>query len=196
MLRKFAITLGALALPFAAMPAMAQGKGLECMANAYTAEEQATMAELGPQVDYGDGANVNPAANAILEMSVLAVERCMSQRGWTEDQVAFATLYEMGRVNEIAYRASGALSEEEMRLLDEALATGNRDRLWEAIDRSLGMGFAGDDADPAMADSIVMGTFILGAGLPDDEETAVKIGLLLGWIGLKRMGAREFAALQ
>jgi len=43
---------------------------------------------------------------------------------------------------------------------------------------------------------MLLGIFIVGAGLPPTEEAGEVAGLLLGMMALQRMGAREFAKLK
>lgn len=194
MLKRFAIAAAALALPFAAVPALAQDKGLDCMANSYTASQRAELAELGPRARFGDGGGANAAADAMGDIAMLAVDSCISQLGWTQEQAMYAALYELGRVSEAAFRASGQLSDGDLAAIDRALATGDRTALWASVERGLTGGMVGDTGGPSSADTIAMGAFILGTGLGEDE--AVRVGILLGFMGLQRMGEREFLALQ
>ena len=194
MLKRFAISAAALALPFAALPAVAQDKGLDCMVNSYTASQRAELAELGPRARFGDGGDANSAANAMGDIAMVAVDGCISQLGWTQEEAMYAALYELGRVSEAAFRASGQLTQNDLAAVDRALATGDRTALWASVERGLMGGMAGDTAGPSATDTIAMGAFILGTGL--GEEEAVRVGILLGFMGLQRVGAREVLALQ
>ncbi|WAT18116.1 hypothetical protein OZN62_00635 [Aurantiacibacter sp. MUD11] len=198
MLRKFTLSAAALALalPLGATPALAQQKGLTCMESAYTDSQRSEIAELGPQVRFGDGNAANPAADRLGSIAMAAVEQCITRHGWNEELAMYAAFYELGRLNNIAYRASGELTPTQLRQIDDALATGDRTRLWEAIERGLMGGMTGQDSAPPAGDAITLGAFVLGAGLGDDEANAVKVGILLGFMGLQRVGEREFRSLQ
>ena len=195
----FAIALGALALPIMSVPAMAQGKGLNCMRGEYSGAQREELAQLGPQVSVS-GAELDQAVvDRIGAIAMTAIETCTVRHNWTEEQSIFATLFELGRVNETAYRASGQLSAEELRSLDDALATGNRDRLWSVIENGVMAGMGDTDAPVPNGDAMLLGVFLIGAGLDvENEDLAVaeKAGLLLGFMALQRLGRREFANLQ
>lgn len=194
MLKHFAIAAAAFALPLAASPALAQGKGLACMANSYSPAERQQLADLGADARFGDGSQANAAADAMGDMAMEAVQDCMARLGWTEEESLYAAFYELGRVSEAGFRASGQMSSSDLASIDRALATGDRSRLWGAIERGLMGGMTGQGGEPSSSDAIAMGAFVIGAGLGEDD--AVQVGILLGFMGLQRVGEREFLALQ
>ncbi|WP_340587953.1 hypothetical protein [Erythrobacter alti] len=198
--RKFiAIAIGALTLSLLAVPAVAQGKGLNCMAGQYSTDQREELAELGRIMSTG-GADINePAFDRISSIAMSAIETCTARLDWNPEQSIYATLYELGRVNEAAYRSSGNLSSSELRMLDDALAAGNRDRLWGVIEAGVMSGMGGEEVSVSQGDAMVMGAFLMGAGLDVDDESqmvAEKVGLLLGFMGLQRIGQREFTNLR
>lgn len=190
--------LGALALPMMSAPALAQGKGVHCMSGEYSAEQRGELAELGPEVS-AVGAEIDQAVfDRIGNIAMTAIESCVTRNEWNGEQALYATLFELGRLNEAAYRASGQLSAEQLRQLDDALAIGNRDRLWGVIEAGVASGIDGGETPVSSSDAMVLGAFIMGAGLDVEDEgemVAEKVGLLLGFMGLQRMGRREFASL-
>ncbi|MCB2065527.1 MAG: hypothetical protein KDE15_02675 [Erythrobacter sp.] len=196
MLRLLLIAVGALALGLSATPALAQDKGLRCMAASYTPAQRQQMAELGPRARFADASGPNAAADALSDVAMDAVVHCITESGWGEDAAMFATFYELGRVNEAAFRQSGELSSEDLRRLDTALARGDRTALWDAIERGVWAGVADSDVGASDADAMVLGTFMLESGLGLNEQTANRVGVLLGFMGLQRVGQREFRALQ
>lgn len=196
MLRKLVISAGAFALALSSAPALAQGKGIDCMANSYTASQRARMAEIGPDVSFGDGGTTNAAADELGDIAMAAVEQCLTRHGWTQEQAMYAAFYELGRVSEAGFRASGELTPEQLRRIDEALATGDRSRLWAAVERGLTGGMVDDGSGPPPGDAIAMGAFVLGAGIEATERNGERVGILLGFMGLQRLGRREFLALQ
>lgn len=193
MLKRIAITAAALALPLLATPAFAQDKGLNCMAESYSASQRAELDDLATRARFGEE-GTNSAADAMGDMAMQAVQECIAQRGWTQEQAMYAAFYELGRVSEAGFRASGQLSDSDLAAIDRALATGDRSALWAGVERGLMGGMTGSNAEPSTGDAITMGAFILGTGLGEDE--AVRIGILLGFMGLQRVGEREFLALQ
>jgi len=191
--------MGAAALPLMSAPAMAQDKGVNCMRAEYSTAQRDELAELGPQVSVF-GAQINQAVfDQIGDIAMTAIESCVANNGWTQEQAIYATFFELGRLNEAAYRASGQLSDEELGLLDSALATGNRDRLWDVIEAGVMAGMGDTEAPVANGDAMVMGAFLIGSGLDVENESlmvAEKVGLLLGFMGLQRLGRREFGNLR
>lgn len=193
MFRRIAIAAAVLALPLAGVPALAQGKGLACMAGSYTASERAELSELGVRARFGEG-GTNAAADAMGELAMQAVETCVQRLGWSQEEAMYAAFYELGRVSEAGFRASGQLSRDELAAVDRALASGDRSSLWASVERELMGGMTEDRSASSTGDAIILGAFILGTGL--DEDEAVSVGILLGFMGLQRVGQREFLALQ
>ncbi len=193
-----AIMLTALALPLMAAPALAQGKGVNCMHGAYTDAQRSELAALGPGMTISDDEIEDAAFDQIGNIAMTAIESCIGRNGWNQEQAFYATLYEMGRLNEAAYRGSGQLSAEQLRLLDDALATGNRDRLWQVIEAGVIGGIGDSGAEVSDGDAMILGVFLISAGLDvegEDEMVAEKVGILLGFMGLQRFGRREFTNL-
>ncbi|KLI63679.1 hypothetical protein [Aurantiacibacter marinus] len=194
----FKLTLGVLALPVMSVPAMAQGKGVNCMRGAYSAAQLEELGQLTPSSSAGETQLEQAVFDQIGAIAMTAIGSCAASRGWTDEQILHATLFEMGRLSEAAYRASGELSSQQLRQLDDALAIGNRDRLWSVIEAGVMGGMSGGEAPVSNGDAMLLGTFIIGAGLDvEDQDTVVaeKVGMLLGFMGLQRMGRREFVNL-
>lgn len=194
----FVVALAAIALPVMSVPAMAQSKGVNCMRGEYSTAQREELVELSPYLSSGGMDLDQSVFDQIGAIAMTAVESCVAINSWNEEQSLYATLFELGRLNEIAYRASGQLSSEELSQLDTALATGNRDRLWDVIEAGVTGGMGDTEAAVSNTDAMVLGAFLIGAGLDVENESlmvAEKVGLLLGFMGLQRMGRREFANL-
>lgn len=188
------VTILALALAaLAAVPAQAQDEALGCMDLAYDKAELGEIGQLAPQVRFDGGVN-NAAAERVGEIALRAVFACSGQYGWNEPQTTQAMYYEMGRLYELAYRSTGLLSDEQLERIDTALAAGNRDAVWAAIERGVVAGMTGEASSGGRQDDFILGGFVIGAGLGSDEATGERIGVLLGFMALQRMGARDFAA--
>lgn len=187
-----------LALSVGAAPAMAQGKGVRCMSSQYSEAQREQLNELGPRMALGSEIDQS-VFDQIGDIAMTAVASCVERNGWNEELVLYASFYELGRLNEAAYRASGELTADQITRLDNALATGDRERLWAVVEQGVMGGVMGEEAgDVSNSEAMVMGAFLLGAGLlegPGDEDVAEKVGLLLGFMGLQRIGRRQFDAL-
>lgn len=181
-------------LAIIATPAAAQDTPLSCMAGVYTEAEDQRLKQLGPQADFASDGD-DPASAQIAELVGVSVDRCRVQRGWSEEVMVYAFLYELGRVMEYGYRRSGQLSGEQLGQIDTALATGDRSRLWEIVEREAMNGLNGrPQSQASMLDAMVLGSFVIGSGLENTQETGEKVGFLLGMMALQRVAAREFAA--
>lgn len=184
----------ALVLAMLPAPAMAQSGQLTCMAAGYDAAELAQFERLGPRARFGEGED-SAATDQVAEIALQAVIECAGQAGWSETQTMYAAYYELGRLNEAGFRKSGQLTSSELARLDAALVSGNRDILWRAIESGVLAGVDGIEREVTSEEEFALGSFAIGAGLGDDEATGVNVGLLLGFMALQRVGAREFAAL-
>lgn len=190
-------TLTGMALAAAAVvsaPAMAQDAGITCMAGQYTQAQNDQILALAPNMANGTQIN-QPVFDQISTIAVGAIETCATQSGWSDQQTMFAIFYELGRVNERAFRASGALTQDELNRLDAGLAEGGNERLWQVIENSVRMGM-GENIELTDADAMVMGMFITDVGLDVGSagtDTPELAGMLLGFMGLQRYGEREFA---
>lgn len=190
---------GALTLPFVPVTAAAQGKDLMCMQGEYSPAQNARIEAIGPSLSNA-GEISQQAMNSLGEIAMTSIEVCAAQHGWNETATAFATLYELGRISEIAYRAGDDLSPREFALIDSALATGNRDRLWSIVEESVIGGMDGEPDPVSNTQAIVLGLFVQEAGLlPEGMSDAQgvdigeRVGVLLGFIALQRVSEREFA---
>lgn len=187
----------ALALPLAANPAFAQGQGVHCMQGQYSAEQTEELRELGPNLVTGSQIH-QEVFDRMGDIAMTAVQSCGRSNRWNEEQSRFATLYELGRINEITYRKSGHLTEDQLQRLDSALATGKHERLWSIIENSVYQGMNEGDGAMGEGDAMVIGAFIVSAGLntgSESEAVAERIGIILGFMGLQRIGRREFDTL-
>ncbi|RPF70583.1 hypothetical protein [Aurantiacibacter spongiae] len=190
------VTLLAMAMPPASAPVAAQGKALGCMAGAYTGEQDARLDALADEA--GFAGESDEADGELAGIVMQAVESCVDGNGWTQEEAMYAAFYELGRVSEAAYRNSGELSEAQLGNVDEALAKGDRSRLWGIIERGLMNGMASGDGNSGISggDAMTLGAFVTGTGIGSDEATAEKVGVLLGFMALQRLGRREFQGLQ
>ncbi len=177
-----------------ATPAMAQDlpDGLGCMAASYDAEQQATIDELIASYDASDETD-SAKGDQLGEFASNAALACFMAHDWTEDQVFQAVLFEVGRLNEAAFRRSGPLPGDSLAKIDAALAEEDRTELWGLLERGVVAGMEGVDPGFTTRENFIMGMFILGSGMPDAEENAVSAGMILGFMAMQRMSAREFA---
>jgi len=185
----------AISLAVLATPAFAKSNDIACMAQGYDAPTLNKIVQLGPQVDIAAGPE-NTANDELSQIAVLAVKACMIEHGWNEMQAFNAILYEIGRLQEAAFRQYGPLTPEQISGIDAALATGDRSALWAILEAQAQKGIDGRPVDVTEREAMLLGIFIVGAGLPPTEEAGEVAGLLLGMMALQRMGAREFAKLK
>jgi hypothetical protein len=190
----FRIGLAALVLALLPAPAMAQAGQLGCMESSYDAGQLAQFERLGPRARFGDGEDTT-AADQMAEIALQAVIECAGQAGWSESQTMYAAYYELGRLNEEGFRKSGQLTAAELARLDAALITGDRDAMWRAVENGVLAGVDGVERQATREEEFALGSFAIGAGLGSDEATGELVGVLLGFIALQRVGAREFVAL-
>ena len=175
--------------------AAAEPAGLDCMAASYDGSEQDTIEGLAPKYGFGADGKGNDAVNELAKIAGGATKKCADKLGWTEEELAYAAMFEVGRVGENALRHSPMLTSEQLDKIDAALAKGNRDTLWAAIERSVWAGTANKPSGSTGQDEFVMGAFVMGVGVGSDDLVAKKTGLLLGMMGLQRIGRREFSAV-
>lgn len=183
------------ALVLAPIPVVAQNAGLDCMKSSYTAAQLSEFRRLAPGMSFAEGEE-QAAANRMADIGMEAVVACASSLNWSEDQMMQAAFYEISRLSEAGYRQSGALTAAELTRFDNALAQGNRDRLWQVVERSAVSGMQGTQDEISTMDEILLGSFALSAGFGDSEEEGAKVGMLLGFMAMQRVATREFAALQ
>jgi len=179
-----------------ATPAVAEPVGLDCMAASYTSGEQATIEQLSPKFGLDAKGNGNQAAETLAKMGGNAAQACADKSGWTSEELLYASLFEIGRLSEHAFRISGIMPADQLEKLDGALAKGDRDELWAAIERSVMGGMTKTQGEASAQDTFAMGAFLLGAGVNTDHKSAENTGILLGFMALQRIGRREFSALQ
>lgn len=180
-------------LLMAAVPVAAQDDALGCMAANYSAEEQAQFKTLGSQARFDGGAG-NAAADQLGEIAMNGVFDCAVERGWNDDQIVLASLYEISRISEQAFRSSAMLTAQQLSRFDAALATGDRRELWAAVSRSVNAGM--DDSAPgaSVADDEVMGNFAIEVAGSQAGTQAEMIGVLLAFMSMQRTSLRDFAA--
>lgn len=195
---KFLAVTGALTLSLLSVPAAAQNKGLNCMRGQYTPAETARIEALGPTLTTNAQLN-DSAMNTLGEIAMAAIQTCAERYDWGDREIAFATLYELGRVAEVAYRAGDDLTPRQFELIDEALASGNRDILWSIIEGSVLGGIDGQPDPVTQNEAILLGLFVSEAGLlspnatnAESEQMGEKVGVLLGFMGLQRISLRMF----
>jgi hypothetical protein len=187
--------LGLAAAVLVAAPTAAHAaEGLNCMAQSYGPEVLTKIAKLSDNFhlsDQGEKGN----GDALMEIGVAATYECFDANSWSEDALYFATLYELGRLAEGALRQSGRLTGEQLQLLDQALAKRDRPELWAALERAVVSGLEEKETEVTAKDELVLGGFVIAAGLGSDDATSEKIGELLGAMAMMRYGQREFVAL-
>ena len=178
------------------MPGVAQAaEGLECMAQSYSAEEQAQIAALSKDFSFAEDGSDGGTRDKLSQYGIAAAFDCFEKNGWSEDELHYAMIYELGRLSEVAYRGSGRLTAEQIRLLDEALAERERTALWTLLERAVQAGLENREAETTPREEMMMGAFVIAAGLGSDEQTGEKVGELMGAMALQRIGRREFTAL-
>lgn len=183
-----------LAAAMVSAPAMAQDTGISCIENAYTAEQVSAIGAASQNLANGTQLNQS-ALNEIVMVASPAIQACAAQSGWNEQQTMFATFYEMGRVSEQGFRASGLLTPNELARLDEGLAQDTSGEVWAAVESTV-MASLGGTVSVSNDDALTMGLFITGIGLDVGSagtDTPELVGMLLGFMGLQRIGTREFA---
>lgn len=187
---------GATAILVLSSPLQAQdGTRLDCMAAVYS---DAEIAEIEAMPSIFEPSTTSPdSPNARLsELSGAATAACIVELDWSQDAAVAAAIYEWSRLFEAVYRASGSLTEEQLTLIDAALAEGDRSDLWVVVEKRVMASFDGVEVDSAKADNRPLGLFMIGAGLGQDLDTATKLGELLGMMALQRVSGRRFAASQ
>lgn len=184
----------AAALLVAAPGAAHAAEGLDCMAQSYGPEELAKIEKLSHNFHFDDQGDKG-TGDALMEIGITATYECFDANGWSEDGLYFATLYELGRLAETALRHSGRLTAEQMQLLDQALAKRERPELWAALEKAVVAGLEDREAEVTAKEELVLGAFVVSAGLGSDDATGEKVGELLGAMAMMRYGQREFGAL-
>lgn len=177
-----------------AQPAFAAGPNdLTCMANTYSAEQQAKLDALLPQFKIENG-GADPVATAMGEVIFVAVTDCMAQHDWNESQIMPAILFEIGRFMEAAFAQYGPMTAEEISRLEDALAKGDRTELWAALEGEVKAGMTGEPKAGGPNNAILYGRFMLEAGFGLDTTKAEQIGIFLGAKAMQRFSQREFGA--
>ena len=190
-------TFAAVATLAAAMvsaPAMAQDTGITCIQNSYTAEQISAIGDASRNLANGSQLNQS-ALNQIVMIAAPAIQACATQSGWDQQQAMYATFYEMGRVSEQGFRAAGLLTPNELARLDAGLAGPDSASVWAAVENTV-MASLGGTVQVYNMDALTMGAFITGLGLDVGSagtDTPELVGMLLGFMGLQRIGSREFA---
>lgn len=191
------IALSALAVFTAAflLSAQADVAGLECMADRYDSSTLGEIESLSVRfvIDEEGESMTGDQLGSIAADTTLA---CFEQHGWSDGAVFSAVLYEVGRLTEAAYRRSGALTLEQLDKIDAALASDERPELWTLLERGVLAGMDGEEPDFTAEEQFTLGMFVHAAEVPTDDDTAEKVGVLLGFMALQRYGAREFNSAQ
>ncbi len=191
MMRRGIGPLLALAAAQAAMPRTARAAdGLACMAEGYSPEELSDIARLSGNFSLEDGADAD--ADSLAQIGISQTFECQQTAGWTDQAMYYAMLYELGRLSAAAFRQSGHLTPDQLRLLDTALAQGDRSQLWALMERGVMAGIEQRDPEFTTQEEFLMGAFVISAGLGSDEAVSEKVGQLLGSMALVRLGQREF----
>jgi hypothetical protein len=169
---------------FAALLLLAPGvaraaDGLDCMAQSYSAEELAEIDALSNQFSFAEKDKGGGQGDRLSEIGVKAAYECFDENGWSESALYYATLFELGRLSEAAYRQSGHLTAEQLSAVDEAQA-----------------GLENREAETTPQEDVLMGGFIISIGLGSETGAEEKVGELMGTMALQRIGRREFTALQ
>lgn len=174
-------------------PALAQdGTGLDCMAASYDTAAATQIAALA--IDFELSATGEDASTGQLaEIAGASTSACLSENGWPQSQQLPAILYETGRLFEIGYRSSGALTDAQIDMIDTALADGDRTKLWAMLEKATIAGINGREPVLTEDETLSLGVFVIGAGLGSDLADATKVGELLGLMSLKKYGEKQFA---
>ena len=170
--------------------------GLDCMAQSYSAEELAEIEALSSQFSFAEKDKSSGQGDRLSEIGVKATYECFDENGWSESALYYATLFELGRLSEAAYRQSGHLTAEQLRAVDEALAKRDRTQLWNLMERAVQAGLENREAETTPQEDVLMGGFIISIGLGSEAGAEEKVGELMGTMALQRIGRREFIALQ
>jgi|GEM_PF-1922568 len=185
-----------LAGPVAAAAPAGMADPLACMEASYSEAQSAEIATLTANYRSAGDPENSQWSTRIGEVVLPVVDLCSGEQGWSESALYYGTLFEMGRLSEIAYRQSGSLTPEQIRLMDEALARRERPELWSLMERAVVAGLEGGDPDFSEQELFMMGSFVVSAGIGSDEEAGEKVGELMGMMALVRYARREFDALQ
>lgn len=169
---------------------------LDCMAGAYTPEQQAQLDKVIPKFSLTDEKQKDKVSEVVAALAVEAAATCTEQNNWPEEGLYYAMLYEISRLSEISFRQSGKMTADELRLFDEALAKRDRTTLWNLMERAVMAGLNEEEAKFTTQEEVTLGAFVIAAGLGSDEAMGEKVGELLGMMALMRYSKREFAALQ
>jgi hypothetical protein len=184
--------LVALATGLAAQGSAAGARALDCMAQSYGPKEAAEIAALSTGFSFDDG---NASSDRLSEIGIAATYECFEEQDWSESQMYYAMLFELGRLGEAAYRQSGRMTAEQLRTLDAALAARERPELWAMMERAVRAGLEDKEAETTPQEDAVMGGFVLSLNIGSPEAVGEKIGELMGAMALQRVGRREFEAL-
>lgn len=168
-------------------------KELACAEQAYTLEQRAQIDGLLPQIDILSAGD-NPALDELGALVGMTAMQCGDQLQWDEADFEPAILFELGRLMEIGMRRHGPLTPAEIAKVENALAKGDRTRLWSAIEEQVAVGMTGGEASVSDDNAVVFGAFMLEAGLGLDVEKAEYVGAFLATMAMQRASTRIFAA--
>jgi hypothetical protein len=177
-------------------PAWAGEKAeLNCVPNAYTAEQKTELDGLLGKINIlAEGED--PAMDALGVLVMTTASDCATRFGWSDAELEPALFHELGRLMEIGFVRHGQLSSEEIASVDAALAKGDRTALWAALEEQLAQGMAGDVETVTDANALLFGTFMLESGVGLDEAKAEQVGVYLAAKAMQRASARQFTAAQ
>ena len=177
-----------------ALPGTAKAAdGLECMAQSYGPEKLAEISALSTRFSFDD--TPQSTGNELSQIGIKAAYDCYEENAWSERTLYYATIFELGRLSEAAYRQSGHLTAEQIRTFDQALSGRDRPELWALMERAVIAGLEGREPESTPQEEVLMGGFLISAGLGSDDTLSTRIGELMGTMALQRIGRREFAAL-
>lgn len=164
---------------------------LGCMEQNYTAEQVSQINGLLPQIDMM-AAGDNPAMNAMGMLVGAAASSCAATFGWDEAEFQPAIFFELGRLMEQSIRRHGPLPQEDIVKIDAALAKGDREALWAALEQQVAQGVAGDPDTVSPGNAMLFGTFMLELGLGLEQEKAEQVGAFLATRAMQRSSRRAF----
>ena len=165
---------------------------LGCMEQSYTAEQMSQINGLLPQIDMM-AAGDNPAMNAMGMLVGSAASSCAATLGWDEAEFQPAIFFELGRLLEQSVRRHGPLLQDDIVKIDAALAKGDREALWSALEQQVAQGMAGDPESVSPGNAMLFGSFMLEVGLGLEQEKAEQVGAFLATQAMQRSSRRAFS---
>lgn len=166
---------------------------LGCMAQSYDAADLARIEALS--TNFSIDQVKDEKADSLGDVAFKAAAVCADSNSWSDDQIYYAMLFEVGRLSEAAYRRSDALTADQFRKLDMALARQDRTELWAILEKSTIASLNDQEPPTTSQEKIKLGIFAIAAGVGADETSGEHVGVLLGLMSMQRYAQREFEAL-